>query len=130
MKEACVVVGFDGEALRWELPAGRTAVTIPDSADLWRYLWENRAVIAGIAHSHPGSGVPSPSHTDVTTFAAIEDGLGRKLKWWIATDDSLVILTWAGPHKHTYAGEVVHEDPSWLDRLRAETYTKQEIVSS
>lgn len=129
MKEACVVVGLDMEALRWELPEGRTSVSIPDSADLWAFLWDKRHVLAGTAHSHPGSGVPEPSYTDVTTFAATEAGLGRRLKWWITTSDHLVVLHWVGPGRLDYAGEVVLDEPPWLHRLREESYKDKEIAS-
>lgn len=75
MIEVGVVIGLDFRPRYWHLPPGRTAGSIPDTRSLWDVLWEQRADVAGFAHSHPGSGVPGPSHTDVTTFAAIEAGL-------------------------------------------------------
>ena len=57
----------------FHLPRGRTAGGIPCSYVLWEVLWENRKdPFLGFAHTHPGSGVPAPSHTDITTFAAVE----------------------------------------------------------
>src|SRR6185369_6039063 len=86
--EAGVVVGYEGEPIFWHLPEGRTAGYLPDSRELWEVIWENRHNVYGIAHSHPGSGLPGPSREDITTFAGIELGLGRRLVWWITSSNS------------------------------------------
>jgi len=117
--EAGVVVGKDGKAIHWHLPEERTGGSLPDSQALWDFIWKNRNEIMGIAHSHPGRGLPGPSHTDVTTFAAIEDGLGKRLLWWITSEDKLVVIKWVGPGKHTYSSrEISSNDPEWLKPLR------------
>ena len=100
--EAGVVLDLEGNPLHWHLPDGRSAGGLPDSRTLWDVIWENRANISGIAHSHPGFGVPGPSYEDVTTFHAIEKGLGRLLNWWIISGDQHVLLRFAGPDKYTY----------------------------
>jgi proteasome lid subunit RPN8/RPN11 len=100
--EAAVVIGKDGEPLLWHTPNGCGPSRIPDSRDLWLFLWENRDEVLGIAHTHPGSGYPSPSYEDVTTFAAIESGLGRRLVWWILTSDETKEFCWKGPEKYEY----------------------------
>lgn len=118
MIEAGVVV-IAGEPLFWHLPAGRTGGSLPDSPTLWEVLWEHRkAPDIGFAHSHPGSGVPGPSWTDVTTFAAVELGLGRRLDWWITSSDHVILLGWRGPKKHNYYSNLV-EEPYWAAQLRA-----------
>ena len=89
MKEAAVVLDMDGKALYWHAPSGRSSAYIPDSQTLWDVMWENRAKIYGLAHVHPGGGVQAPSLEDITTFSAVEEALGKKLDWWIATYDSL-----------------------------------------
>ena len=117
--EAGVVVGYEGEPIYWHLPEGRTAGYLPDSRELWEVIWENRHNVYGIAHSHPGSGLPGPSWEDITTFAGIELGLGRRLVWWITSSNSLSIVLWAGPDKYDY--EVMSAEgskPKWLDDLR------------
>lgn len=117
--EAGVVVGYEGEALFWHLPKGRTAGYLPDSRNLWDVLWDNRHNVYGFAHSHPGSGLPGPSWEDLTTFAGIELGLGRRLVWWITSSNGLAVVLWAGPGKYDY--EVLAADGSrvsWLDELR------------
>jgi hypothetical protein len=125
--EAGVVVGFEGEPLYWHLPSNRTVAFLPDSRALWDVFWENRERLKGFAHSHPGSGVPSPSWEDLTTFAAVEQGLGRRLVWWIISEDNLVIVLWAGPGPHDYRIYLdTDEDDSaykgWLEELRKSSY--------
>ncbi len=122
MIEAGVVIGPDGP-LYWHLPEGRTAGSIPDSRRLWEVLWENRHLDdLGFAHSHPGSGMPAPSMTDMTTFKAIEQGMGRRLTWWITSSDHMIEMYRAytkegEEEKYLYA--VVEEEPVWVSELRA-----------
>lgn len=117
MIEAGVVVTQVGAA-HWHLPTGRSSVELPDSRYLWDKLWSLRdEPRLGFAHSHPGRGRPVPSHTDLTTFVAVELGLGRRLDWWITSADTTVILTWIDPTLR-YSTLVV-PDPEWVPRLRA-----------
>jgi hypothetical protein len=118
--EAGVVIDDWGHPLHWHLPAGRDNGALPDSSDLWKILWANRDIIMGFAHSHPGSGLPEPSHTDVTTFAAVEQGLGKRLHWYICSSDRLVLVQWAGPGVHDYGVHecVVYQEIPWLMSLR------------
>lgn len=119
--EAGVVFGFDHEVIHWHLPENRTGGALPDSRKLWDVLWENRLRVWGFAHSHPGSGLPGPSWEDVTTFAGIELGLGRRLIWPIITSDSLSNVIWNGPDKYAYAVQSISvrfQDPPWIDELR------------
>lgn len=118
--EAGVLVGIDGTPLFWHLPEGRNVVHLPDSRNLWDVMLENRDKISGFAHSHPGSGWPRPSKEDITTFSAVELGLGRRLFWWIASADRHVAITWTGPDKYAY--DVLKmpstPPPTWMAELR------------
>lgn len=117
--EAAVVINSEGQAIYWHEPKERTSVSLPDSEKLWRVIWDNRQEISGIAHSHPGSGLPGPSEEDVTTFAGIEAALGRRLLWWITSSNRLVVCWWVGPHKYSYQVDTVeHAQPNWLPKLR------------
>ena len=122
MTEVGVVVGRDGAALHWHAPPGRCSVALPDSRALWDVLWTHRDQVLGFAHSHPGSGRPSPSWTDLTTFAAIEAALGRRLTWWITSADRVVTVGWRGPDPLDYAVRP-HDDAglSWLADLRTQS---------
>lgn len=126
MMEAAVVVSLDGEPLCWHAPPGRSVAYLPDSRDLWEIIWEHRENLLGVAHSHPGSGRPGPSYEDVTTFAAIESALGRRLTWWITSRDVLVKLWWSGPDPLQYALQVQEDDAAskWIDELRRISYER------
>ena len=119
-KEAGVVVDLEGRPVFWHVPSGSTVTWLPDSRALWDVLWAGRDRIAGFAHTHPGAGAPSPSATDVTTFEAVEAGLGRRLDWWIASEDSLVVVRWAGPEGLAYQRFAIDEgnEPAWAEELR------------
>jgi len=123
MLEAGVVLDHNNVPIYWHSPEMRTGGSLPDSRGLWDVLWENRGVVAGFAHTHPGSGLPGPSYTDVTTFAAVEAGLGRRLNWWILSSDDLVLLRWKGPDRLSYGPLVVAygsipREPEWVALLR------------
>lgn len=118
MTEHAFVIGADGAVLHHHAPPARTAVSLPDSRDLWLVLWAHRAIVAGVAHTHPGGGRPSPSREDLTTFAAVEAGLGRRLVWWIATADAVAAFAWGGPDRFGYTEVPLGEMP-WLPALRA-----------
>lgn len=118
MTETGVLVGFDGKALHWHLPPGRTTGSLPDSRDLWSLIWEDRGRIVGFAHTHPGYGRPGPSYEDVTTFAAVEAALGRRLLWWIVSGDEVVVVRYRGPERLMYEVEADDVGHPWLGRLR------------
>lgn len=93
--EVGVLIDMAGFPFYWHTPEGASSVQLPDSRTLWDEIWENRQKLRGFAHSHPGSGRPSPSSTDLTTFAAIEAGLGTRLTWWILSADSGISVYWS-----------------------------------
>lgn len=124
MIETGVVVTGSG-AVHWHLPEGRTGGSLPDSRKLWDVLWELRKEeFLGFAHSHPGSGVPGPSMTDITTFSGVEIGLGRRLDWWITSSDRVIVLNWQGPEKYAYNSLLTEHEPDWAPQLR--DYSKGE----
>jgi|WetSurSiteA1Bulk_404760.scaffolds.fasta_scaffold19572_2 hypothetical protein len=83
--ETAFVFDTRGATIYWHLPKGRSETHIPDSRNLWDVLWANRDFVGGVAHTHPWIGEAIPSSTDVTTFAAVESGLGKRLIWPIIT---------------------------------------------
>ena len=124
MMESAVIISLSGEPLYWHLPEGRTAGSIPDSNKLWSVIWENRNNILGIAHTHPGKGIPYPSWTDITTFDACELGLGSKLLWWIFTEDNGAVFI-KGNKKYEYNGKLLDksiDEIPWLIELRKHSY--------
>jgi hypothetical protein len=129
--ETGVLVNLKGKPIYWHLPPGRNDTYLPDSRDLWAIIWENRKDVLGFAHSHPGTSNPSPSPSleDLTTFAAVEAGLGKRLLWWICTQTYLSTFMWDGPGVYQYTRIRPWEDdykfqanPSWLKQLRSLSY--------
>lgn len=103
--EAAVLLDYDGNVLYEHVPSDRGAAVLPDSGALWRAIVKYGNRVAGVAHSHPGSGVPYPSHEDLTTFAAVEGpfGIARRIVWPIITCDVVIAVEWYGPDRLDYA---------------------------
>lgn len=127
MLESGVLYNEQNEIIYLHTPLDRSNVHIADSYEFWQIIWDNRFIIKGFAHSHPGSGLTSPSWTDITTFSSIERGLGKKLEWPIITSDKFVICTWCGPGLYDYKTKENFENPEWLNKLREiSNYNKKE----
>lgn len=119
--ETGLVFDFHGGRIYWHLPPDRSSGSLPDSSELWAVLWENREILGGVAHTHPWDGEPGPSPTDLTTFAAVEAGLGERLVWPIITFTAVRYFTWLGPNRLDYGDmerrrfRLNHED---IEKLR------------
>lgn len=128
MLEAAVVLDKTWRPLYFHAPHDRAAGHIPDSHALWKTLHENRGILLGVAHSHPGGGVPAPSYTDLTTFASLEADLGVRLVWPIVTTEACRAFVWVGPERLDYAERSEPLEPemldSWLEELRRLSYSK------
>ena len=94
--EVVMVFDKDGQALYWS--DGHSAA-VEDSRSLWDVLWEHREHLGGVAHTHPWPGPTGPSGTDLTTFAAIEAGLGKRLLWPIVTPTHVYMVSFDGEAK-------------------------------
>ncbi len=114
--EAGAVLDLLGNPLYWHIPKDRTGGSLPDSRSLWDIFWENKGNISGFAHSHP-SGMATPSHTDLTTFAAVEKGLGQRLDWWIVTPHYLILTRWVGRGVLSYKSLPLTLRPEWFEQL-------------
>lgn len=121
MLETAVVVDWGHNPIYWHLPNNRSSSFIPDSATLWDVIWKNRSKIMGVAHSHPGEFV-HPSSEDLTTFAAVEAGLGVPLLWWITTASKFSLTTWNGSRYQTEVIPVAY--PPWVSELRRLSYSE------
>lgn len=132
--ETGVLFDRDGQPLFWHEPPGRSSVYLPDSRTLWDVIWHNRARLGGFAHTHPGSGSPTPSQEDYSTFRAVELALGEPgLHWWVISEDSALLVRWLGlrvGEHELWAVEV--ESPRgiqlpWLYELRRRSYSKEGV---
>jgi len=132
IRETIVVFDVNGKAIYWHEPDDRSAGYVPDSDDLWDVLWEHRDHLGGYAHTHPGHGPVSPSGIDLTTFDAIEKGLGKQLLWPILSFDQMVCVV-RNPlfkskpnvtHRWTVAGPLTIEF-DWVDELRRKSGSEE-----
>lgn len=122
MLETAVVISKEGSPIHWHLPLERSTVYLPDSQDLWSVLWGSRANLEGVAHTHPGGGhYPSPSLEDLTTFVAVEKGLGRPLMWWIF-NQTHGIRIWRVTLLDGWALQSEETQFSWLEQLRLHSH--------
>lgn len=80
MREVCFLL-VDDKILRMYFGS---ATRIPDSRERWETIWQHRAEITEIAHSHPGEFLDF-SHEDLTTMEAVEAGTGKVFTWSIVT---------------------------------------------
>jgi proteasome lid subunit RPN8/RPN11 len=76
MREVFFLIGEDGAVL-WS-DASDSPVRLPDSRARWEAIWERRAKIAEIVHSHP-AGPLAFSREDETTMRALVTALGRPI---------------------------------------------------
>ena len=110
--ETALVFDRQGRTIYWHEPNGRTSGSIPDTRSLWDVLWENRNILGGVAHTHPWDGEANPSGTDITTFDAIERGLGRQLLWPVVTFTHVAYVVkdpWNGKYYHLSGEDVIPE---------------------
>jgi hypothetical protein len=107
--EVCFLLGATGAVL-WRDASGDPAA-LPDSRDRWEAIWAHRAVLAEVAHSHPG-GPLAFSTQDETTMAALDAALGRPLGYAVVTAENVLRRL---PDGRTV---VSGDEPPWVDDLR------------
>lgn len=109
-REVFFLIGRGG-AILWS-DAGDSAVAIPDSRARWDAIWERRADVEEIAHSHP-VGPARFSTEDETTMEALDSGLGQKLRYSVVSVEGMIART-----GHDGADERLTEEPWWASLLR------------
>ncbi len=107
-REVCFLIGFDGSIL-WA-DASNSPVALPDSRDRWEAIWELRHELSEIAHSHP-VGPHAFSAEDTSTMAALDDALGRKLRYSVVAPATMIVR--AGDETFE-----LHPEPWWAGLMR------------
>lgn len=90
-----------------------TASALADSRARWEAIWERRAVLAAVAHSHPG-GPLAFSGVDRSTMSALDSALGRPLRYLVVASGG-TLASCAGIET------AVDPEPAWAERLRTES---------
>lgn len=129
--ETAAVIGTGNTVIYMHEPPGRSAAYLPDSQSLWDIVWESRSSVVGIAHTHPGTGYPGPSRTDLSTFEAMEKGLGKHLKWWILSASHSILLEWnpGNPGYDITSFLFPDQEPGWMIELRRRSYPEMQWPS-
>ena len=109
-REVLFLLNGEGEVLWSDVG---TASALADSRQRWEAIWERRAVLAAVAHSHPG-GPLAFSGVDRTTMSALDDALGRPLRYLVVAPDGTVASCGG-------VEETVEPEPAWAEKLRAES---------
>jgi len=108
-REVCFLIGADGEVL-WS-DASSSPLALPDSRERWEAIWSRRDQLVEICHSHP-LGPEAFSAEDRSTMAALDDALGKQLRFSLVTPTQYLVR---GP-----ADEALAEPaPKWVEALRA-----------
>jgi hypothetical protein len=108
--EVCFLVSDDG-ALLWA-DRSDSPIALPDSRIRWLEIWRHRDRLAEISHSHP-SGLARFSAEDESTMAALDEALGRPLKYSVVTAE-VMLTRWPDDTRSRHRSE-----PWWTGLLRA-----------
>ena len=124
MLETALLFDTKGRTLAWHEPLGRTGSWIPDTHDLWLMMWEHRAILGGVAHTHPWAGPANPSGTDLETFKFAETHLFKKnekrlLVWPVVTFTDVMNVVWdADTQRYVQAPHPLHFIVEGIEELR------------
>ena len=107
-REVCFLIGKGG-AILWS-DASDSPVALPDSRSRWEAIWENRAELEVIAHSHP-VGPAAFSAEDVSTMEALDAALGKPMKYIVVAPTKTI-------SRQGDTNEDVSPEPWWVALLR------------
>lgn len=110
-REVCFLIG-KGDAVLWS-DASDSPVAMPDARERWLAIWERRAELVEIAHSHP-VGPQAFSDEDRTTMDALDVALGRPLRYSVVAPGGMIARSGVEG-----GVEDVRPEPWWAALLRA-----------
>lgn len=107
-REVCFLIGANHTVL-WS-DASTSPLALPDSRERWEAIWQRRADLVEIAHSHP-LGPEQFSMEDITTMRALDAALGRGCRFSLVTPTQYLVRG---------QGDVaaVASPPPWVTALR------------
>lgn len=107
-REVCFLIGA-GDLVLWS-DTSTSPLALPDSRERWEAIWQRRAELVEIAHSHP-LGPEQFSAEDVSTMRALDDAMGRRCRFSLVT-----------PTQYLVRGEadeaIAAPPPPWVESLR------------
>lgn len=108
-KEVCLLLDAEGRVL-WSDEGA--AAALPDSRARWEAIWALRSQLVEVAHSHP-QGPLGFSAVDRTTMEALEQALGRALRYSVVAPTGTIRCVGAGGE-----AALVQPEPLWAKTLR------------
>jgi hypothetical protein len=105
----CFLIDGEGRIL-WS-DASTSPVSLPDSRARWEAIWNHRAQLAEISHSHP-IGPLAFSHEDETTMEALIEALGARPRFSVVAPDGMLVRDKQGQESRAT------EEPWWTHLLR------------
>jgi hypothetical protein len=108
-REVCFLIDGEGRIL-WS-DASTSPVSLPDSRARWEAIWQHRAQLAEISHSHP-VGPLAFSHEDETTMEALIAALGARPRFSVVAPDGMLVRDPQGQESRAT------EEPWWTHLLR------------
>lgn len=103
-REVFFLVGANDTVL-WS-DTSESPLALTDSRARWEAIWSRRSELVELAHSHP-VGPDAFSAEDESTMAALDDALGKKIRFSLVT-----------PHGYFVRGEGTQTEPAWAGSLR------------
>lgn len=86
-REVFLLIGRGGALLFGDASTSPSA--LPDSRRRWEAIWQHRAELEELAHSHP-QGPLAFSSEDETTMKALESALGRALCFSVVSPEGMI----------------------------------------
>ncbi len=121
-REVQFIIG-KGQQILWADYSDR-AHQLADSRARWQQIWNNREQLEEIAHSHP-SGLAAFSQEDETTMTALEQALGRTLRFSVVTEEVVIVREGAKAPTETRKDEAW-----WVDLMRLASGIRPKVKSA
>jgi hypothetical protein len=86
-REVFFLIGRGGAVLNAD--ASESPSALPDSRDRWEAIWQHRAELEELAHSHP-HGPLAFSAEDESTMSALTSALGRDLGFSVVSPEGMI----------------------------------------
>ncbi len=118
-REVCLLIGRDGNVL-WS-DESDSPVLLPDSRERWEAIWQLRAELEEVAHSHP-EGPLGFSTEDESTMSALTSALGRPLRFSVVAPGGMVARV-------DGRDVLVAKEPWWAEPLRRASGMRHEPLA-